>query len=605
MQNYLLHQTQPMNNENQDDITDFGNIFLGYSKQKSKKITIVDSPENQNNFNNFFNSHITQEQQRYQRDEQKNNSNLQQYQDGSIQFNKYMVSEVVSNQNFGQIPLETIYNQNFYPNNFSDNISQNNCQQSNKISPDFQSINFYNRDFEYKECVVAQQQPPQIDQIDMNLDQRFYKNEICPYLLPIKGYNLQQDGMIDEGWQILCKFENSHFEEPDELNHSQPQESNDLIDQDEGQIKKKQRRGNRKNKKKKQFDTQQQQEGEQQVIQQNQETDQITNNSFFNGQLDELDDAVSDEFKMDLTNFQERIQQSKFSLTQTIYGKKSKSIRIIEIEDYENQIQKLCQQFPNRKYSEIALALQLIVNFENCFEFLQTVKSKVEKPILREINQLMVSEQKAIESGNNNELNQSQYKINEFKKTNKIIIIEEQSLYQTAIKIIEQKNYKFDIKKCDKQTKEKKKADFEQNRNEVIAINNQKAKVVQQYQTCYINEQQCNQQLKQIKVEKQKLEKIGKNLFLDLMEIENGFCRIDFHGFFACEIENILDGVFDKIESYKLCNKQQQIKLQIIVGKGLHSKNNKPIIGPMTKQYIQQYLQLQVEIKEGKIDVIV
>lgn len=38
------------------------------------------------------------------------------------------------------------------------------------------------------------------------------------------------------------------------------------------------------------------------------------------------------------------------------------------------------------------------------------------------------------------------------------------------------------------------------------------------------------------------------------MVIENGFCRIDFHKFFSAEIENLLDGVFEKIESHKLCN---------------------------------------------------
>ena len=52
------------------------------------------------------------------------------------------------------------------------------------------------------------------------------------------------------------------------------------------------------------------------------------------------------------------------------------------------------------------------------------------------------------------------------------------------------------------------------------------------------------------------------------MAIDNGFCRIDFHKFYASEIENILDGVFDKVESYKICNKVDSIKLQIIVGKG-------------------------------------
>jgi hypothetical protein len=45
------------------------------------------------------------------------------------------------------------------------------------------------------------------------------------------------------------------------------------------------------------------------------------------------------------------------------------------------------------------------------------------------------------------------------------------------------------------------------------------------------------------------------------MVIERDFCRIDFHKFFAAEIEDLLDGILDQIESYKIYNRSGRIRL--------------------------------------------
>ncbi|CAD8177804.1 unnamed protein product [Paramecium pentaurelia] len=586
-----------------DEKNDFCSVFLGFDSKDQKNAGILNQEDAENDFHQFLDNPNLSKSQKDDKNYRDLVLNQLQGQDGSTQF-KQNPLENQSNQNSGAIPLEDNYNQ--YSNNLNEYITHYNCQKSNQISQNFNNNpDFYYEDYggvqniqDFKDPIYYQDN----ENKEFNVYERYYKDEKCPYLQPIQVKQLDQDGMIYNQQYIYWN--------QDEKEPYIQQQNDEIINQDNGQIKKKtNKRGNRKNKNKKRESNNEQEDKQQiyheQHLQQKviQDNNTESTNQFDNGNMEELDDAVSDEFKIKITNFLEQNDNTKISLTKTIYGNEKQSIKIIEIIDYENQIQKLCKQFSNLKYSEIALSLQLIINFENCQQFLQTLKPKEEKLILREINQLIVDEQKAIESKNKDELTKSQYKIEEFKKVNQIQNIEGQSLYQTAIKIIEQKNFKFDIKKCDQQTKQQKKADFELNRNQVIAINNQKAKVIKQYQTCNINENQCNQQLQQIRLEKKKLEKIGRNLFLDLMVIDdNGFCRIDFHKFFSAEIENILDGVFEKIESYKLCNQQKQIKLQIIVGKGLHSKNQKPIIGPITKQYIQQYLQQQVEIIEGKID---
>ncbi|CAD8081766.1 unnamed protein product [Paramecium primaurelia] len=590
---------QPSN----DEKNDFCSVFLGFDSKDQKNASILNQEDAENDFHQFLEHPNTSKSQKDDKNYRDLVLNQLQGQDGSTQFKQNLL-ENQSNQNSGAIALEDNYNQ--YSNNLNEYITHYNCQKSNQISQNFNNNpDAYYEDYggvqniqEFKDPIYYQDN----ENKELNIYERYYRDEKCPYLQPIQVKQLDQDGMIYNQQNIQWN--------QDEGEPYIQQQNDEIINQDDGQIKKKKnKRGNRKNKNKKR-ESNNEQEDEQQInheqqLQQKviQDNNTENTNQFDNGNIEELDDAVSDEFKIKITNFIEQNNNTKISLTKTIYGNQKQSIKIIEIIDYENQIQKLCKQFSNLKYSEIALSLQLIVNFENCQQFLQTLKPKEEKLILREINQLIIDEQKAIESKNKDELTKSQYKIEEFKKVNQIQNIEGQSLYQTAIKIIEQKNFKFDIKKCDQQTKQQKKTDFELNRNQVIAINNQKAKVIKQYQTCNINENQCNQQLQQIRLEKKKLEKIGRDLFLDLMVIDdNGFCRIDFHKFFSAEIENILDGVFEKIESYKLCNQQKQIKLLIIVGKGLHSINQKPIIGPITKQYIQQYLKQQVEIIEGKID---
>ncbi|CAD8168242.1 unnamed protein product [Paramecium octaurelia] len=602
------HQQNKNEQMSQDDQNDFGTVCLGQSSQNYINGDKYNQYDQENDFNQFTGNQNSSKSQKDEKFEQQQALNQLQAQEGSMQFKQQV--ENLSNQNSGAIPMETSYNQ--YSNNFHDNYSIYNCQQFNSQTQEQDQTSIQYRDYA-PETVLVQNCTSNEEtnqRQELNIFERYYENELCSYLLPIESNQaIQQenDGVIE--------YEQSNLWDSDENDQQNEQEQHEqeIINPMNVAIKKKKtKRGTRKNKNKNKKINEAQQEEQQQNEQETaleqqfiQEVNLESTNQFDNGNIEELDDAVSEEFRINITNFLEQIEKSKISLTQTIYRDKEKSIKIIEINDQENKIQRLCKQFSNLKYSEIAYSLYLIVDFKNCQEFLQSVKPKGEKLIIKEINQLIEDEQKAKESQDKAELSKSQIKIEEFKKVNQIENVEGQSLYQTAIKIIELKNFKFDIKKCDQQTKEQKKKDFQQNRDQVIAINNQKAKVIKQYQTCHINEQQCNQQLQQIKVEKRKLEKIGKQLFLDLMVIENGFCKIDFHKFFGAEIENLLDGVFEKIESYKLCNQQKKLSLQIIVGKGLHSKNQQPIIGPITKQYLQQYLEKQVEIIEGKIDVII
>ncbi|CAD8103519.1 unnamed protein product [Paramecium sonneborni] len=497
-------------------------------------------------------------------------------QGGSTQFNQF---EIVSNQNSGLISMEINQQQIYYSDSTSINFSNYVCKQQNSQSQEFGKGN---SQYLYGDClnfvevgVVSQKQinenlesqqsnqipqqanetsqtnqvpqtqivipqktnyTSQIDQKDMKLYERYYENEICPHLLPMKEYFLQTD---------------------DPNNKVQEYISN----QQEVEISKE--------------------------------------------ELQELYDAQSQEFKMKIAQFSENKLMQNLSFTQKIYGKQQKSIRINKIQDKIDQTLKLCQQFTNRRYSQIVLSFQLLDNFEDCQEFLQNLDLPQEKPILRKLNQLIGNEQKDIENGIINELQKSDQKIIDFFKNDRSLQIKDYSLNQILLKIIEENNYMYDIKKLDKQNQEKSKSSFAENRNKISEINNQKENLIQQYQTGQIDEKEFNKQLENKQIEKQELNKTGKRLFLELMIIENGSCQIDFHDYIISEIENILDDVFDKIEAYKISLKLQQIKLQIIIGEGLNSKNYEHIINPMIQHYIQQYLQQKIEIKEGKIDVIV
>ncbi|CAD8102485.1 unnamed protein product [Paramecium sonneborni] len=97
----------------------------------------------------------------------------------------------------------------------------------------------------------------------------------------------------------------------------------------------------------------------------------------------------------------------------------------------------------------------------------------------------------------------------------------------------------------------------------------------------------------------------GKVLFLNLINIQDGICRVDFHRFYKAEINPILDGLFEQIRLYKYRQGYQQVKLKIIVGKGNNSKNGIPVIGPWTQKYLREYLQEEVEITNGYIEVFV
>lgn len=54
------------------------------------------------------------------------------------------------------------------------------------------------------------------------------------------------------------------------------------------------------------------------------------------------------------------------------------------------------------------------------------------------------------------------------------------------------------------------------------------------------------------------------------MESEGTYDKVDLHGFYGVEIEGILDDIFALIQKVKTTKKHQ---LEIVVGKGIHSKN--------------------------------
>ncbi|CAD8168243.1 unnamed protein product [Paramecium octaurelia] len=95
----------------------------------------------------------------------------------------------------------------------------------------------------------------------------------------------------------------------------------------------------------------------------------------------------------------------------------------------------------------------------------------------------------------------------------------------------------------------------------------------------------------------------GKALFLNLINVQDGLCRVDFHNFYKAEIKGLVDGLLQKIRLYQYEEGWRQVKLKIIVGKGNHSKNGIPVIGPLTQELLNQYLQEDVEIRNGVIEV--
>lgn len=90
----------------------------------------------------------------------------------------------------------------------------------------------------------------------------------------------------------------------------------------------------------------------------------------------------------------------------------------------------------------------------------------------------------------------------------------------------------------------------------------------------------------------------AKDLFVDLMHAEGSYDVIDCHGFYGCEIEPLLDEALGAIK--ELSNVR---RVEVIVGKGLHSRNKVLKIGPIAERYLRSHSYKILSNSDGKIVV--
>ncbi|CAD8083809.1 unnamed protein product [Paramecium sonneborni] len=99
----------------------------------------------------------------------------------------------------------------------------------------------------------------------------------------------------------------------------------------------------------------------------------------------------------------------------------------------------------------------------------------------------------------------------------------------------------------------------------------------------------------------QNLECEGIKIFVALIVAEESFTKIDLHGIYGGEVEELLDELIEQIKIYKTRLKKINIDVEFIVGKGLHSKNRIPVIGPIALQYFRSCNYIIVGQYEGRM----
>ncbi|CAD8176196.1 unnamed protein product [Paramecium octaurelia] len=101
----------------------------------------------------------------------------------------------------------------------------------------------------------------------------------------------------------------------------------------------------------------------------------------------------------------------------------------------------------------------------------------------------------------------------------------------------------------------------------------------------------------------QQLEYEGIKLFVAMIVAGQSFTKIDLHGIYGGEVEELLDELIEQIKIYKTRLKKMHIDVEFIVGRGLHSKNRVPVIGPIAQQYFRSCNYQIVGQYEGRMIV--
>ncbi|CAK86881.1 unnamed protein product (macronuclear) [Paramecium tetraurelia] len=168
---------------------------------------------------------------------------------------------------------------------------------------------------------------------------------------------------------------------------------------------------------------------------------------------------------------------------------------------------------------------------------------------------------------------------------------------------IRQQSQKINRSIQEEERKKKLTLELNENRETMVLLQEKKANLYQLKKNKEINKAEFKYALEVYVQRIEFLQESGKELFLKLINPQDGLCRVDFHNFYKAEIKGLLDGLIEKIRVYKYEEDLRQVKLKIIVGKGNHSKNGIPVIGPLTQDYLKEYLYEDVEIRNGVIEV--
>ena len=86
--------------------------------------------------------------------------------------------------------------------------------------------------------------------------------------------------------------------------------------------------------------------------------------------------------------------------------------------------------------------------------------------------------------------------------------------------------------------------------------------------------------------------------FLDLKE--DGFHKVDMHHLHLDEAEELLFILFNYLRSSPSRTNKQSIQIEIITGKGLHSKNG-AVLMPYLSQSLREQGHKVISAKDGKI----
>ncbi|CAD8069476.1 unnamed protein product [Paramecium primaurelia] len=232
--------------------------------------------------------------------------------------------------------------------------------------------------------------------------------------------------------------------------------------------------------------------------------------------------------------------------------------------DSSSLLQKLCEEFPFFSYSKIKFALEQLGSYDYCKGFLTKYYNDEYYPKIIQRPKIVVQQ--------DNQTQFKQYTISE--KYKNLSANELRQLFtNNRQKIKELRNNSQVVNKC-----------AGKYGNVAMGV-----KLNHFYQTQYEKIQQ--------------LEYEGIKLFVALIVAEQSFTKIDLHGIYGGEVEELLDELIEQIKIYKTRLKKINIDVEFIVGRGLHSKNKVPVIGPIALQYFRSCNYQIVGQYEGRMIV--